>query len=64
MNPTNLAKISRDFLKLYGVYRYRMKRICDMDDAEAIQKCHRYYEENSLLDEWLKFVGESDELEV
>ena len=32
-----------------------MKKIVDMGDEEVIQKCHWWYEENSLVDEYKIF---------
>lgn len=50
-----LAEISRDFFKLNHVYRYRMKRITDMTDAELIHACHCYCEESNLINEFNTF---------
>ena len=55
-----LADISREFLKIHKVHRYRMKKIQDMDDDEVIQKCHWYYEENHLIEEWIHFCKEKE----
>lgn len=49
------ADIARAYLKSKKVYRYRMKKIDDMLDDEVIQKCHWWYEENGLVDEYLVF---------
>lgn len=32
-----------------------MKKISDMRDDEVIQKCHWWYEENDLRDEYMAF---------
>ena len=56
MDPnTQLARISREFLALHRVHRYRMKAVKDMDDAQVIRACHWYCEENRLTDEWEVF---------
>lgn len=55
-----LAIISRDFLKSKNVYRYRMKKIDDMDDDEVIRVCHWYYEENRLHQEWEEFRAKAE----
>lgn len=56
MNYENLlAVISRDFLKIKKVYRYRMKKVADMTEDEVIRACHFYCEENSLISEWKEF---------
>ncbi len=56
MKPEKLlAIISRDFLQEQNVYQYRMKKIADMDDNEVVQKCHWYYEENGLNQEWKEY---------
>jgi hypothetical protein len=49
------ADIVRVYLKNKQVYRYRMKKIDDMLDDEVIQKCHWWYEENGLVDEYFAF---------
>lgn len=50
-----LACISRDFLQINKVNKYRMKKISDMTDNEVIQICHSYCEENNLIYEWADF---------
>ena len=50
-----LAQIARAYLKRKKVYRYRMKKIEDMTDDEVIQKCHWWYEENGLAEEYRRF---------
>lgn len=55
------ANYSREFLKLHKVYRYRMKKIQDMDDNEVNEKCHWYCEENNLINEWNRFVNEKSQ---
>jgi len=37
------------------VYRYRLKKISDMDDAEVIRACHWWYTENHLEEEYRSF---------
>ena len=49
------ADIARAYLKAKKVYRYRMKKISDMDDEEVIQKCHWWYEENNLAADYRAF---------
>lgn len=56
-----LAEIARAYLKRKKVYRYRMKKIEDMTDDEVIQKCHWWYEEKGLAEEYRRF--ESEQLE-
>ncbi len=53
------ADIARAYLRSKKVYRYRMKKIQDMDDEEVGQKCHWWCEENGLTDEYTAFK-ESD----
>ena len=50
-----LAIISRDFLQTKKVTKYRMKKIADMTDDEAISNCHFYCEENKFISEWNEF---------
>ena len=49
------ADIARAYLKSKKVYRYRLKKIRDMDDEEVNQKCHSWYEENKLRDDYMEF---------
>lgn len=49
------ADAARAYLKLKKVYKYRMKKIEDMRDEEVCQKCHWWYEENNLVDDYRKF---------
>ena len=49
------AGIARAYFKSKNVYRYRMKKISDMDDDEVIEKCHDWYEENDLTDDYKIF---------
>lgn len=49
------AEIARAYLKLKRVYRYHMKKISDMSDEEVIQKCHFWYTENNLIDDYKTF---------
>ena len=41
-----------------------MKKISDMDDRKVIQACHGYYEDNKLLEKWLKFRGENETVDM
>lgn len=50
-----LAKISRLFFKQKHVIRYKMKVIAEMSDSDVVMYCHRYCEENNLIDEWKQF---------
>lgn len=50
-----IARASRAYLKYNKVYRYRMKKINDMNDEEVIQKCHWWCEEHGLVEEYRKF---------
>lgn len=52
------AAIAREYLKYKRVYRYRMKKISDMDDEQAIRACHDWYEENRLEREYRAFEAE------
>lgn len=56
-----LEQVSRDFLKLHKVYRYRMKKVCDMSAAEVIQACHWYCTEHSLLHAFECFRDEKED---
>ena len=49
------ADIARAYLKSKKINRYRMKKIEHMDDEEVIQKCHWWYEENLLVDDYKAF---------
>ena len=50
-----LATISRNFLRIKKVAKYRMKKVADMTDDEVISICHFYCQENSLNAEWNQF---------
>ena len=52
---TLYAQIARAYLKEKKVYRYRMKKICDMSDEEVITKCHWWYEENNMTEDYNAF---------
>jgi hypothetical protein len=49
------ADIARAYLKSKKVNKYRMKKIEDMPDKEVIQKCHWWYEENGLAEDYRAF---------
>ena len=53
----NYATIAREYFKYKKVYRYRMKKISDMTDAEVIEKCHFWQEENNMVEDYWNFVG-------
>ena len=42
-----LSMISRQYLQMNKVYRYRMKKVDDMSASEVISVCHFYCEENN-----------------
>lgn len=48
--------ISREFLKKHRVYRYRTKKIEEMDDKTVSAVCHWYCEENKLTDEFCCYL--------
>ncbi|HBD86604.1 MAG TPA: hypothetical protein DC001_04175 [Clostridiales bacterium] len=55
-NPQNLyADIARAYLKSKRVYKYLLKKIEDISDDDIIQRCHWWYEENGLRDEYMVF---------
>jgi len=49
------ANIARAYFKSNNIYKYRMKKIEYMDDEEVILKCHWWYEENNLVEEYVAF---------
>ena len=55
-----LAIISRNFLCIKKVAKYRMKKVTDMNDDEIISICHIYCEENNLNAEWNQFREKAD----
>ena len=56
MEPKKLlAIISRDYLQIKKVAKYRMKKVANMTDDEVISNCHFYCEENNLISEWNEF---------
>ena len=55
MKVNLLAEISRSFLKQKRVYRYRMKIVAEMSDAEVISCCHSFCEDHLLTEEWNQF---------
>lgn len=59
MKTTNLlADISLCFFNQNKVYKYRMKKVSEMNDDELIQFCHWYCEENNLTKEFNKMRKE------
>lgn len=52
------ADIARAYLKAKKIYRYRMKKISDMDDEEVLQKCHWWCEDNGLTEDYRVFQEE------
>lgn len=53
---SDYAKVSRKFLNDHKVYRYRMKKVDDMTDEAVVDCCHRYCEENGLIEEWNEYL--------
>lgn len=51
------ALISREFLKKHKVYKYRTKKVEEMDDEQVISACHWYYEENNLAEEFHNYCN-------
>ena len=50
-----LAKISKQFLYNNNLHRYKMKKISELTDDEAIVCCHRFCEENNLMPEFCMY---------
>lgn len=46
-----LSVISKQYLQMNKVNRYRMTKFEDMSDSELIRACHCYCEENNLSDQ-------------
>ena len=57
----SLEEVSKEFLKLHKVFRYRMKKVCDMSADEVIHACHCYCEENSLIHEFEAFRNKKED---
>jgi len=49
------SDISKQFLNLYNVYCYSMKKVSDMSNRELIRVCHWYCEENMLNSQFEEF---------
>ena len=49
------AAIAREYLKMKKVYRYRMKKISEIEDQHIIRVCHDWYTENHLEQEYREF---------
>ena len=47
--------IAREFLKMKKVYRYRMKKVSEIDDRHIIRVCHDWYADNHLEQEYREF---------
>ncbi len=60
LQTTQIADLSRNFLKNHKVTRYRMKKISEMNDQDVITACHWYCEENNLVGEWNDFRKENN----
>jgi len=54
----NLSEIIKNFLKLYNVNRYRMKKISDMSDVELRRVYHWHCVENGLTKEWENYENQ------
>ena len=52
------AAIAREYLAEKKVYRYRMKKISEIDDAHIIRVCHDWYEAHHLEQEYRAFEAE------
>ena len=55
-----LARISRDFFHKHHVFQYRMHKVSDMSDDEAIRYCHWYCESNRLAEEFNVFRNKAE----
>ena len=49
------AAIAREYLAEKKVYRYRMKKISEIDDTQIVRVCHDWYEEHHLEQEYRAF---------
>lgn len=59
MKPeTLLINISRDYFRRKNVFRYRMKKIENMSDADVVNSCHCYCAENDQIDEFEQYRTE------
>ena len=60
MNDTTAeyAEAARAYFKYHRVFRYRLKSIAEMSDAEVVQKCHWWQEENGMAEDYWQFVRE------
>lgn len=56
-----LLDSSKKYLRLKKVYRYHLKKISDMTDAEIISACHRYVWDNRLVGEWETFRAQNED---
>ena len=55
-----LSIISKQFLQMNKVYRYKMKKVDDMSDFELMKVCHWYCEENHLTVDFEKYRAEEE----
>ena len=55
MDKKMAAEIARAYFKSKNVYRYRTKRVIDMSDVEVVEKCHWWYTENNLIEDYMVF---------
>ena len=62
MGNLPLERVSRAFLSLHAVCRYRTKKVSDMSGDEAIRACHAYCWENGLVREFEAFRREKEPL--
>lgn len=63
MSDSLLAQISRCFFADHRVYRYRMKKVEDMDDLSVIRYCHWYCEEHNLTWEFEEYRHKTEFLQ-
>lgn len=61
MKPERLLSIiSKQYLQMNKVNRYRMTKIEDMSDSELIRACHCYCEENNQVSDFEKYRTEEE----
>ena len=47
--------IARAYLKMKKVYRYRMKKVSEIEDRHIIRVCHDWYTDHHLEQEYREF---------
>ena len=55
-----LAMISKQYLQMNNVYRYKMKKVDDMPDSELIRVCHWYCEDNNQTADFDNYRNEKE----